>query len=99
MTTVAVVIGFNFRGRRARAAARLRTAARIARRRQGNCRKSSSGAWFQSEADRGVRRRVMAMVRIARVERRTIEWCAAVAFAKYRGLSTAAARGAAFGRD
>jgi hypothetical protein len=54
---------------------RPRTAARIARTRQGNCRKASSGAWFQMNAVTGVRRRVMAMVIVARGRRRLGEIC------------------------
>src|SRR6266481_5644831 len=60
----AVEVGFRWNGDRARAMVRARTAARMAVSRQGNCRKASSGAWVQKIVVRGVRRRVMTMVRI-----------------------------------
>ena len=66
MARMVVTLGLSLIGLRARAMARARTAARMARRRQGNCRKASSGTWFQMNAVRGVRRRVMTMVRVVR---------------------------------
>ena len=58
--------GFRLSGDRASAMVKVRIAARMAVSRQGNCRKASSGAWVQMMVVRGVRRRVMAMVRMVR---------------------------------
>src|SRR5580704_14376581 len=62
--------GFRLMCEKARASVRLRVGARIARSRQGNWRKRSSGRWCQTGALRGVRRRVMVRVRMAREVRR-----------------------------
>src|ERR1700716_2966728 len=84
--------GFRLSGDRASAMVKARIAARMAVSRQGNCRKASSGAWVQMMVVTGVRRRVMAMVRMLR-GRRMFEGVRALT--KCGGLSTSLR----FGRD
>ena len=84
----AVVVGFRLSERRARAMARARIAARMAVSRHGNCRKATSGVWVQMAVVRGVRRRVMAVVRMVRDVRRKVMLEVVLVPTKCGGLST-----------